>query len=67
MVIFGIEIRRARKEPDPLEALKNACDTMNIAWAKNKTIQPKIRPWILWDEQRIIITEYRGTPQIIHE
>jgi hypothetical protein len=68
MKFLGFEFRRIPPEqPDPLDRMIAACDEMNAAWRENKAQGGKERPWVLWDEHRMIITSYSGEKVIIHE
>ena len=67
MIILGIEIRRAPKEKSALELLKEACDNMNYAWLVAQNEGEKARPWIIWEERRVVISKYNGRPEILHE
>ena len=68
MKIFGYEfiVRKAQKPLSPLEALKASVDEINRCW---ETIEGKgntIRPWIIWDEKRVVLTKREGAIQVIH-
>lgn len=72
MKILGIEIRRVPpKEPEPLEALAEACDLMNEAWERCLESHSRevraTRPWILWDEKRVVLSRLGGERQVVHE
>ena len=67
MIILGIEIRRAPKKQNALDMLKEACDTMNHAWSVAQKEGEKARPWIIWEERRVVISKYNGSPEILHE
>ncbi len=68
MKLFGIEIRRVPPEqPEPLDRMIAACDEMNAAWKANKAQGGRERPWVIWDEGRMIITSYSGEKIVVHE
>lgn len=72
MILFGIEIRKYQppaKEPlTPLDRMKDACDDMNDAWTDYRAeSKGRIRPWVIWNENRVVLSEYSGAPIIFHE
>jgi hypothetical protein len=69
MKLFGIEIRRVPPEqPTPFERLIHACDEMNSAWEDlRKEGMVRARPWVIWEESRVVISEWSGKPTIVHE
>lgn len=68
MKLFGYEIRKVPPlKDDPLERLKGAVDEINDAWTALAEAGDKARPWIIWEEQRVVLSRYNGRPEIIHE
>lgn len=68
MKFLGIEIRRVPKEEPPaFERMKAACDAMNEAWEDERASGGRTRPWVIWEEQRLVLTQWGGEREIIYE
>ena len=70
MRILGFEvlIRRVRApvERTPRERLFEAIDELNASW-QSLPSSDRVRPWILWEEKRVVASEWIGEPRIVHE
>jgi hypothetical protein len=60
MRIFGLEIIRARKAPiSAQQKMIDGCDLINEAWKEMQVIgDTRLRPWVIWQEKRIVISEF---------
>ena len=68
MKLLGFELRRVPPpDPDPQQQMMDACDAMNDAWSRHRADGGKTRPWVIWEEQRVVLTQYNGDKVIIHE
>ena len=63
MKIFGIEIRRARKEPTLEEQFIQAANDMTAIWDKVRVAGTPVRPWIDWDEKEVCVVEAKYAPK----
>lgn len=68
MKIFGYEIivRKAQKPLPPMEALEASVDEINRCWGAIEGNGNTIRPWILWDEKRVVLVKRNGGIQIVY-
>ena len=69
MKIFGYEIivRKAQKPLPPMEALEASVDEINRCWEAIEGKGNTIRPWIIWDEKRVVLTKREGAIQIVYD
>lgn len=69
MIIFGIEIRRAPKPVvlTPMQQMEKACDHMNFAWRDLAASGGKVRPWIVHEEKRVVLTKWGTHPIVVYK
>lgn len=67
--MFGNLFKRKKKEPEihPMDKMEQAVDDMNAAWEELKAEGDRARPWIIWEEQRVVLSRWNGKPEIIYE
>lgn len=59
--------RKEEPEVTPMDKMEQAVDDMNEAWDELKARGNRARPWIIWEEQRVVISRWNGQPEIIYE
>jgi len=69
MQLFGFEIRRIPK-PVVISAYDRLClavDEINAAWRTIEVRGNTIRPWIIWEEKKVVLTDRKGSIEVVYE
>ena len=64
---WTIERRRKPVALSPMDRAQKAVDDINVAWNELRSSGDGVRPWIIWDEHRVVLSRWEGKPNIVYE